>query len=476
MAERKRLSHAPSDRAVIAVLLSIGLCASFLFTVVVPIQGRLPELLNATREDTAWVLTSTLLVSAVVTPISGRLGDMYGKRRIILWLLVITALGSLVVSLSSNIVIVISGRALQGAMSGTIPLGIAIMRDVLPLHKIDSAVATMSATLGVGGSIGLPVSAIVTQYLDWHALFWLTALFAGIAFVLVLRVIPVSVLRTAGRFDYLGAAGLTVVLGCILLAISRGDLWGWISPLTLGFGLGGLVLGLLWFWYQLRAKAPLLDLRVAARRPVLLTNLASIAMGFAFFASNVVYPQLLELPVESGVGFGQSLVVASLIVMPSGIMMMMLSPIAGRIAREIGPKILLVMGALALVVAYGFSILFHDSIWHLLVANIIMGFGSGFGYASMPMLIMRSVPQSETGASNGLNALFRSLGTVIASAVMGAVLAASAAASPTSMPSSGGFQLTFVLGIAAAIAAVVLALFIPNEPAHEEHPALPADV
>ncbi|GAA3931806.1 MFS transporter [Microbacterium soli] len=472
---RRRLSSPTPYRAIIAVLLSTGLCASFLFTLVVPIQSELPALLNADREDTAWVVTATLLASAVVTPIAGRLGDMYGKRRIILWLLAVTLLGSIIVALSSQIAVVIVGRTLQGAMSGVIPLGISVMRDVLPTERVDAAVAMMSATLGVGGAVGLPVSALITEHADWHVLFWMTAGLCAIALVLVLRIIPVDVLRVAGRFDYLGTIGLSIALLGVLLAVSRGDQWGWLSPLTLGCGIGGVLVGILWAWNQLRAREPLLDLRVAARRPVLLTNLASIAMGFALFASNVVYPQLLELPVESGAGFGLSLLMASLIVMPSGVLMMLLSPVAGRVARAVGPKVLLIVGSLALVAAYGFTIALHTTVWQILVANLLIGVGIGFGYAAMPMLIMRSVPQNETGASNGLNALFRSLGTSAAAAVMGAVLAASSAQSPAGLPTSEGFMLTFVLGIIAAAVAFAIAMLIPSAPAEEAHPSLPEE-
>ena len=472
-AKRKRLAHKPPHRAIVVVLLAMGLCASFLFTLVVPIQSRLPELLSASREDTAWVITATLLASAVVTPISGRLGDMYGKRRIILILLLVTMCGSLIIALTSNIVIVITGRVLQGAMSGVIPLGIAVMRDVLPAQRVDSAIAMMSATLGVGSAVGLPASALITEYADWHTLFWVTTGLCAAAFGLVLWVVPVSVLRTEARFDFLGAFGLAVALVCILLMVSKGDLWGWLSPTTLLTGIGGVAVALVWGWYQLRTKEPLLDLRVAARRPVLLTNLTSIALGFSLFSSQVVYPQILEQPTSGGVGFGLTLFAASLIIMPSGLLMMLLSPVAGRLAGTIGPKMLLVIGSCALIVAYGFSIVFHTEVWQILVTNLLIGVGIGFGYAGMPMLIMRSVPQSETGASNGLNALCRSLGTGTAVAVMGAVLASSSAGSASGLPTMSGYQVTFMLGIIAAGTALVFALLIPQRPSQERHPALP---
>ncbi|MFV9423692.1 MFS transporter [Microbacterium sp. S1037] len=458
----------PPQGAVVAVLALAGLCSSFMFTLVVPIQSQLPTLLNASRDDTAWVVTSTLLAAAVFTPIAGRLGDMYGKRRMVLVLLAVMIAGSVIAAVSGGIVGLIVGRALQGAVVGVVPLGISIMRDVLHENRVDSAIALMSATLGVGGALGLPISALVAENTDWHWLFWIAGGLGAVVFALVLWVVPVSVLRTAGRFDYLGAVGLAIGLIGILLAVSRGNTWGWISPLTLGLAAGGILILLVWGWYELRAENPLLDLRVAARRPVLLTNLASIAMGFALFTSNVAYPQMLELPLATGVGLGLSLLAASLVVMPSGLVMMVLSPISGTLARTIGPRVLLIAGSISLILAYGFSLVFSTEVWHFVVANILIGFGIGFGYAAMPMLIMRAVPPSETGASNGLNALARSLGTSTAAAIVGVVLATlSTGDGDTRIPTAQAFQVSFLLGIGAAAVALVLALFIPTR----ENPA-----
>lgn len=469
---RRRLTRLPPQGAIVAVLALAGLSSAFMFTLVVPIQAKLPELLHASREDTAWVVTATLLAAAVVTPIAGRLGDMFGKRRVVLALLATLVAGSLVAALSGEIVGLIIGRALQGAVTGVVPLGISILRDVLHRDRVDGAIALISATLGVGGALGMPISALVTQHADWHALFWMSAGIGAVVFLLVVWVVPVSVLRTGGRFDYVGAAGLAVGLTGILLTISRGNEWGWTSPATLACGLGGLAMLLVWGWYELRIAEPLLDLRVAARRPVLLTNIASVAMGFALFSSNIAYPQLLELPPPAGLGL--SLLAASLVIMPSGLVMMILSPYSGRLARTAGPRLLLVFGSIALILAYGFSLLFSTEVWHILVANILIGVGIGFGFAAMPMLIMRSVPQSETGASNGLNALFRSLGTSSAAAAVGAVLATmSTMQDGVQVPTREAFQLTFVLGITAATIALVFTLFIPQRPAEETHPSLP---
>jgi len=471
--ERRRLTRMPNPRVVVAVLALAGMSASFMQTIVLPIQSELPELLNARREDTAWVITATLLSASVVTPIAGRLGDMYGKRRIALALLAILVAGSVVAALSTSVGLLIVGRALQGAIVGIIPLGISILRDILHEDRLGGAIALVSATLGVGGALGLPISALVSENFDWHVLFWLAAGLGVADFLLVLAFVPVSTLRSLGRFDWLGAIGLSLGLVGVLLAVSRGNEWGWLSPPVLTLGLGGLAVFAIWGRYELRHDGPLVDLRVAARPPVLLTNLASIMLGFALFASNVAFPQLLELPVATGVGLGLSLLIASLILMPSGLAMMVMSPLAARMMNTVGPRLLLVAGCLLLVVSYLMSIFFASEIWQVLLINLIIGVGIGLGYAAMPTLIMRAVPKSETAAANGLNSLMRSLGTSFASAAVGGILALnSVPLGGVEVPTAAGFQLAFVIGGAAALLGAILALFIPRGRV-ETRPALP---
>lgn len=471
---RRRLSFSPPRWLTVAVLAFAGLCSSFMFTLVVPLQAELPHLLNASREDTTWVVTITLLVAAVATPISGRLGDMYGKRRVVIGLLALLIVGSLIAALSGSIVGVIIGRALQGAVTGVVPLGIAIMRDILSSDHLGTAVALMSATMGVGGAVGMPLAAVIAEHADWHALFWLAAALGAIGLALIWFFVPEDVLRSPGRLDILGAIGLAAGLSGLLLFVSRGAEWGWSSPMALACIIGGVIVLLLWGWYQLRTHDPLLDLRVAARPAVLFTNIAAIGMGFALFASNVTFPQMLELPVSTSAGFGLSLLGAALVVMPSGLVMMVISPLSGWLERTVGPRPLFTAGAGAIVVAYAFVLLWSTEVWHLVVANIIIGVGIGFTFAAMPMIIMRAVPADETGASNGLNALFRSVGTSSASAVLGGVLAAiSTDVDGVAVPTRGAFELCFWLAIIAGVLTLVLSLLIPKHPVAPEHPSLP---
>ena len=462
-AERARLTRRPSDRAIIATLALTGLIAAFMQTLVTPIIPRLPELLNTTPADATWVLTSTLLAAAISTPISGRLGDMYGKRRVVIVLLMLMAGGSIISALSDTLVPMIVGRVFQGVGLGVIALGISILRDVIHPKNLGGAVALVSATLGVGGAIGLPVAALIAQNFDYHYLFWLATALAIVAVVLVATIIPVSTLRAGGHFDFVGAAGFAIGLIGILLAISKGSEWGWTSPITLGLLVGGVAVLVAWAFIELHTADALVDLRVAARRPVLLTNLASISVGFAFFITTAALPVLLEAPTTTGVGLGQTLIVSSLCLMPLGLVMFVTSPVAARLSNARGPRTSLILGGLIIALAFAIAVGLHSEVWHIILVSTIVGLGVGFAYAAMPTLIMRVVPPTETAAANGLNSVMRTLGSTAAATLVGLIISSHLVVSGSeAIPTTEAFRIIFAMGSGVALVGVIIAVFIPR--------------
>ncbi|MBO9579209.1 MAG: MFS transporter, partial [Microbacteriaceae bacterium] len=303
------------QRAVTAVLAFASICGSFMQTLVLPVQAALPELLHTGREETAWVITATSLTGAVVTPIAGRIGDMFGKLRVVIGLLGFMVLGSVIAAFSTEIVGLVIGRSLQGFVLGIVPVAMSILRDTLPAERISGGVALVSASVGIGAALGLPLSATIMTVADWHLIFWLSVGLGGLSLLLVLLVVPPSTGTVRGRFDVPGAVGLAVGLSGVLLAISWLHVWGWTSPLTLAFGGGGLLVLVLWGWYETRVASPIADLRLMVRPRVLLANLCSMTTGFAFFSCIVTVPQILELPVGLGSGLGLDVLASAVIVM-----------------------------------------------------------------------------------------------------------------------------------------------------------------
>ncbi|WP_285778209.1 MFS transporter [Microtetraspora sp. NBRC 13810] len=432
-------------------------------TLIVPLIADLPRLLNTSAANASWAITATLLAGAVATPVVGRLGDLYGKRRLLLISALLLAAGSVVCAPADSLTPMVIGRALQGVGMGVIPLGISIMRDVLPPQRLGSAMALMSSSLGVGGALGLPASALVAQHADWHVLFWAAAVLGVLVAVAVFLVVPESPAGATGRFDVVGAIGLSAGLVLLLLPVSKGGDWGWTSGTTLGMFAASAVVLLLWGWWELRTASPLVDLRTSSRRQVLLTNLASVVVGFAMYAMSLITPQLLQLPEATGYGLGQSMVAAGLWMAPGGLVMMAVSPLAARLSAGRGPKISLFTGAVVIACGYVLALGLSGSPWGILFYSAVISAGIGFAYAAMPALIMTAVPRSETAAANGLNSLMRAIGTSTSSAVIGVVLAnMTMKLGPVVLPSEEGFRTGFVIGGGVAVLAALIVLLIPG--------------
>lgn len=456
-------SEAARPGGIVGVLAFAGIIAALMQTLVIPLIAQFPELLNTTASNASWVVTSTLLVAAVTTPVAGRLGDLYGKRRILLLSTVPLIAGSVVCALSSAVLPMIIGRGLQGMGVGIVPIGISLMRDVLPAERLGSAVALLSASLGIGAALGLPISAAVAEYADWQMLFWGSAVLSAVIAAAIWIVVPDDTkIRAQGGFDIPGAVGLGVGLVSLLLAVSKGAAWGWTSGTVLGLFATSIVVLLIWGWWELRISDPLVDLRVTARPPVLLTNAASLVIGIAMYASSLIVPQLLQLPTATGYGLGQSMMAMGLWMAPSGLMMMLISPLGARLSAVRGPKVTLTLGALVIAVGYGCTTMLMGSTWGLLVAVCVINGGVGLAYGAMPALIMAAVPLSETASANSFNTLMRSIGTSFAAAVIGVVLSQmSMEMGGHSIPTEGGFRTGLFIGCGVALVAAAIAATIP---------------
>jgi MFS family permease len=455
--------------AIVAVLALCGTAVALQQTMVVPLLPEFPSILGVSADDASWLVTATLLTSAVATPVMSRLADMFGKRLMMLVCMVAMTVGSVIAAVSATFPLVIVGRAFQGFAAALIPIGISIMRDELPRERVSSAVALMSATLGIGGALGLPLAGVVSENLGWHANFWLSAIVGVLLLAAIMLVVPESRVRTGGSFDYVGAALLSIALTGLLLVVSKGAAWGWSGQPVIVLFLVAAAALCAWVPYELRVGQPLVDLRTSGRRPVLLTNIASVLLGFAMFANLLLTTQELQIPAATGYGFGLPVITAGLLMVPSGLAMVVFAPVSGALINRFGGRITLITGGLVMAAAYVARVFLSGNLTAVVIGSTLVSIGTAIAYAAMPTLIMASVPITETASANGLNTLLRAIGTSTSSATVAAVLGAvTITVGSLTAPSFQAFEDVFWMAAGAALVACAVAWFIPAVAAHPQ--------
>jgi len=448
-------------------LLAVAAVAyALLQSLVAPALLTIQEDLHTTTTGAAWILTAYLLSASVVTPIAGRLGDMYGKKRVMVAVLIVLALGTALAGLATTIGVMIVARVIQGAGGAIFPLSFAIIRDEFPRERVPHGIALISAILGIGGGLGIVLAGPIIQHLDYHWLFWFPLVAVVIATIGIFIFVPESPVRTRGRIDPIGAVLLAAWLAALLVPISEGPVWGWTSPKTIGLFALAAVLIPVWVWSESRSRAPLVDMQMMRLRPVWTTNLAALVLGFGMFASFVLVPEFVELPARDGFGFGASVTQAGLFMLPATMGMLIGGPISGRLSSTVGSRVPLMLGALLSCIAFVLLTVAHDQRWEIYFALLVMGIGIGFAFASMANLIVESVPAQQTGVATGMNTIIRSTGGAIGSQVSAAIVTATLV---SGRPTDRGFTLAFAAAAGALALGFFVALYVPKPAeAHEE--------
>jgi MFS family permease len=317
---------------ILAVLLLAGLAYAVLSSAVIPALTTIQHDLHTTETGVAWLLTGFLLSASVGTAIIGRLGDMYGKERLLLWTLLVLAVGSLIAALANSLAVVIAARVIQGVAGGIFPLAMSIARDEFPADRVAGSIGVISSILGIGGGCGLVIGGLIVEHLSWHWLFWLPLVVTLLAAFCTWRYIPESPVRTPGHINWLAAALMSIGMCCLLIGVAQTTVWGWGGGRTLTLLAAGLVVCVAWVRVELRSREPLIDMGLMRVRGVWTTNLAAFLLGGGLYASFIVYPQFAQLPKSTGFGFGASVVVSSLYLLPCAFGMGLLGTVAGRVA------------------------------------------------------------------------------------------------------------------------------------------------
>ena len=450
----------PNPNRTLLVLAAGGLAYALAQTMIVPALPEIQRDLHASPADATWLLTAFLLTAAIATPLLGRLGDMYGKEHWLLISLAVFGAGSVVSALAGSLEVMIAGRAIQGAGGAIFPLAIGIIRDEFPREKVATGIGTISAMFGIGGGIGLVVAGVLVDGVGLEWIFWLSALAAALAAWATWRWVPESPVRVQARIDWIGGVLLSGALLTLLLAVSEGNTWGWLSAGVLGLFAGSVVLSGAWAAWELRVVDPLVDLRLMSRRPVWTTNVAALAIGFSMFGSFVLIPQLVQTPSVAGYGFGASVTASGLFLWPSSLVMLFAGPLSGRLGTRFGSKLPLALGAVFASAGYFWLAGLHGARIDIYLGSVLLGIGIGLAFAAMANLTVEAVPPDQTGIASAINAIMRQVGGAIGAQVSAAIVSAHFVLGGR-FPAESGYTTAFVMSGIGAIVALAVTFAIP---------------
>jgi EmrB/QacA subfamily drug resistance transporter len=460
----------PHYQATFAVLALSVAAYALLQSLVTPVLSTLQVDLHTTQNTVTWVLTAYLLSASIFTPIMGRVGDMIGKEKVLVATLAALAVGSLLAAIATNVGVMILARVIQGVGGGVVPLAFGIIRDEFPKEKVSGAVGVIASLAAVGAGLGIVLAGPIVDALDYHWLFWFPMVLTIIAAVATHFLVPESPVRSPGRISWLPAMLLSAWLVALLVALSEAPDWGWGSAKVVGLLIAAVVLAAGWVQSERRAATPLIDMNMMRLPAVWTNNLVALLIGVGMYAVFAFLPEFVQTPSSAGYGFGASITQSGLILLPSSITMFVVGLYAGRFARRVGGKAVVILGCSIGVVAMAMLAFAHDSKWELYLAAAIMGVGFGLAFAAMSSLIVSAVPSEQTGVASGMNANIRTIGGSVGAALMASIVTSRLGAG--GLPKEAGYTIGFAMLAGALIVAAVAALFIPS---HHVPQSLPDD-
>lgn len=456
-----------SPRLALPVASYAVLLVSALQTLVVPVIANIQATLGVSAGSAAWVVTANLLAAAVLTPTLGRLGDLHGRRPVMVGVLVVVLVGSVLAATTSSLPLLLVARVLQASSFGLFPLSIGVLREELPPRRLTGAMAVVSGMLAVGAGLGLVVTGLLMRHDgDYHRLFWLATALSVIGLAGVWS-LPRRPGAATGRLDWTGAGILGLGLVLLIMPLEEGNTWGWGSARVIGSLAAAIVVLTVFVLVERRIAQPLVTVRMLTHRPLVVANAAGLFLGFSMFAVFLAVSALVQSPPAiSGYGFGSTVLAASLVyLLPGTAGGIVTAPLGGRLVGRFGPKGTLVIAALLGLAGFALLAVLHSATWEIIVGATAVNTAVMFGYAALPALLIAHVTPAETGIANSVNSISRSVGMSLGTAFVVTMLTRNPIAGPVPLPHESQFVAIFVVGAAlAAAAAAVVWLALPGRP------------
>lgn len=457
---------APKTSAIILALCAAEITAALETAMIYP---ALKTLLHDYGQPitVGWLVTIYMLISAGTAAIAGRLGDIYGRRKVLLMLLLCGLAGSLISATTTLLEMVIVGRALQGSAGAILPLCFGLLREHLPRDRLPLGVGFVTSAVSLGTGLGVAAGGFIIDRFNWHAIFVTSALFAAASIVLVLRHVPRSQPAPSTTApDFVSGLLFVPAIAALLLAISNGKTWGWTSPTTLATLAACPVLFVLWVRQSLRHPNPLVDVRLLLFRPILVANICMALASLGLFQATHAFALLLQQPPATGIGLGLSASASGLAILPSNVAGFLTFLVTGALFVRLGGRAMMILAAMIALVGWIILAGFNHSIAAVVFGVIMTTVASSLTYAALPNTIMAHVPAERTSEATGMMSVMRATFQAVGAQLLAVALASQTVASPGSTaapyPSAQAYALAFGIIVGSCVAMVIAAMCLPQ--------------
>lgn len=451
-----------NHNAIIAAIFLVEVCATFETSM---LYAALPTLIRTFGDPitAGWLVTMHMLIGTVACIVAGRLGDMYGRRRVMLLLLAVAAVGSVLSAVTTNFALVLAGRALQGFASAAIPLSIGILRESLPAQRVPVAVGLMTTAQGAGVAVGLVLGGAIIDNLNWHWLFVISGILLVIAYIGVRLVVPARPgTPPTEKIDWIEGLLPAPGIGALLLGLSLSKTYGWLDPRCWAVATGGAVLLALWARRSLRAREPFINLRLLGDRNIAVANICAVLLGLGSAQIVFVFSTYMQAPAWTMAGLGFTATLAGFAKLPSNFLSFFAGPLSGWLSLKASVRVPIIVGGLMATVGWLVGMTLPDTLIEMILLLCLISFGTSLLNAALPIVIVEAAPEDRTSEAIGAMSVIRGMCGAVGTQMIALVLASDTVKSPdgAAFPSPAGYHLTMICIAALSLAAGLCGLLL----------------
>jgi MFS family permease len=445
-------------------MVGVALLLNYVETMIIPGIPIIKNDFSTTESLTAWIISSFLVVGSAVSPLFGKLGDSYGKKRMFLIALVFYTAGVGIAGFSNSIYFLIAARAVQGIGFAIVPLALAIIAETFPKERIATAQGVVSATFAIGAALGLIIGSYVVQDLGWQWAFHSAFLLSIVLFAVVAKFLPSGHPGTRLKVDYETVLLLMAGVSLILLYLTEGPYIGWTDIYNVGALVAGGILTVAFFVAESTKTNPLIPLHLLRIRNVLVANLTGILSGWGMFMLFIGVIYYTEAPVPPApTGLGLDVISAGLTIAPATVVMLAGGPGLGRLVASRGPKPAMILGGLVAIAGFSLFVFNRATSTDVMIDTAVSLIGAVGIIIPIVNMVSIALPPETVATGLGLNTMLRNIGGAIGPVIATTIMTTYAVSVPTpggvlSFPTAAAFDYVFYAGIACMVAVVIISL------------------